>query len=91
MAPDRTSAAPKKLLRVSAEASGVAAIGFLENLAGAVAVGRVLGQGVRVPFAAVGGEEIAAIDVNRCGELGGRIGDRVDNIIAKRLDVLGGD
>ncbi len=80
----------EKLLRVSAKARGVAAIGFLEDLVGAVAVGRVLRQRVRVTFAAVGGEEIAAIDVDRGGELGGRIGDRVDDVIAKPVGRIGG-
>jgi len=73
--PTRTSPCRKKPLRVSADAGGVAAIGFLEDLEGAVSVERVLGQRVLVPLAAVGGEEIPAIDVDRGGEPGGRIGD----------------
>src|SRR5438445_11989368 len=89
--PKPTSPCRKRALRASADASGVAAIGFLEDLEGAVSVERVLGQRVLVPFAAVGGEEIPAIDVDRGGKLGGRISDGVDDVLAKRLGVLDGD
>jgi Aldo/keto reductase family len=40
-------------LRASGLARGVAPVGFLKDLAGTVAVGRLLGQRVRVPFAAM--------------------------------------
>ena len=82
---------PNTLFRLSTKTRRVAPIGFLENLAGAVAVERMLGQCVRVPFAAVGGEEIAAVDMDRGGELGRRIGDRMDDVIAKWLGLPDGD
>jgi len=76
---------------VSGKTRGIAPVGFLKDLAGAVAVGRVLGQRVRVPLAAGSGEEIATIDVQCGGELGCGIGDRVDDVVAKRLDVFDGE
>ena len=73
---------------MSAQARGKASIGFLENLPRPVAVGGLLGERIGVPFAAVGGEEIAAIDVDRGGKFGGWVGHRMDDVVAERLCVL---
>jgi hypothetical protein len=67
---------------VSAQARGVAPVGFLEYLARPLAVGGLFGKRLRVPFAAVGGKEIAAINVDRGGEFGRRVGDRMDDVFA---------
>ena len=51
---------PKEPSGVSAQTLGVTPVGFLKNLAGAVAVGQLLGQCIRVPFAAMRREEVTA-------------------------------
>jgi hypothetical protein len=42
-------------------------------------------QGLRIPFAALGGEEIAAIDVDGAGHPRNRIDHRMDDVGAEHL------
>src|SRR6516164_689013 len=73
---------------MSALPRGVAPVGFLEDPARPLAVGRLLGKFLRVPFTTPGGKEIAAVNVDRGSEFGCRVGDRVDNVFAERLRVF---
>src|SRR5947209_4814159 len=44
-------------------------------------------QCLGVPFAAADGEEVAAIDVNGAGQPRHRVGHRMDDLAAERLDI----
>src|SRR5215467_12306199 len=44
-------------------------------------------QAFRVPLAALGGEKVAAIDVDGAGQPADRIGDRMDDVAAERLGI----
>ena len=44
-------------------------------------------QRLRIPFAALGAEEVAAVDVERAGEARDRVGDRMDDVLPERYRV----
>jgi len=61
---------------------------FLENLARPLAIETLFGKSLGVPFAAVGGHQITSINVDRGGEFGRRVGDRMDNVFTERHRVF---
>src|ERR1700724_4151475 len=45
-------------------------------------------QGLRIPFAALGGEEVPTVDVDGAGQLGNRIGHRMNDVLAKGTGIF---
>ena len=66
----------------------VEGVGFLELADDSVYVTGLFAEGFGVPFAAPGGEKIAAVHMDGTGETGNRIGDGVNDVVAERLGVL---
>jgi len=66
----------------------VEGVGFLKLAEDSIDVAGLFAKGFGVPFAAAGGEEIAAVDVNGAGEARDRICDGVDDVVAEGLGVF---
>ncbi len=64
-------------------AGEVAGVGSGEGVYRALEIEGFFGEVVDVPFAALDGEEIAAVDVDGAGQFVGRVGDRVDDVVAQ--------
>jgi len=47
-------------------------------------------QGLRIPFTALGGEEVPTVDVNGAGQTGNRIGHRMNDVFTEGVGIFRG-